>query len=132
MKHHQIEINKINNEIISTNNINEIIDNFIIICNYNSNLHILSHQHLNDYDTKYIYNAEPKHCNHQTMITHHEYRGFYLDLNMDRTHMKKRFDTLIEHFKINRKKLKAIRWRGLFNSLQLVHRNNLSRLIRKL
>jgi len=55
MKHHQIEINKINNEIISTNNINEIIDNFIIICNYNSNLHILSHQHLNDYDTKYIY-----------------------------------------------------------------------------
>jgi len=35
-------------------------------------------------------------------------------------------------FKINRKKLKTIWWWGLFNRLQLVHRNNLSRLIRRL
>lgn len=55
MKHTRIQIDEMKNEIIDTNNINYIIDNFIIICNYNSNLHILSHQYLSDYDTKYIY-----------------------------------------------------------------------------
>ena len=44
-----------NNNIIDTNNINYIIDNFIIICNYNSNLHILSYQYLSDNDKTYIY-----------------------------------------------------------------------------
>lgn len=47
--------NNFNTNNLSTNNINYIIDNFIIICNYNSNLHILSYQYLSNYDTLYIY-----------------------------------------------------------------------------
>ena len=51
----KVQMNEMKNEIIDTNNINYIIDNFIMICNYNSNLHILSYQYLSNYDTKYIY-----------------------------------------------------------------------------
>jgi hypothetical protein len=55
MKHTKVKIDELKNEIIDNNNINYIIDNFIIICNYNSNLHILSYQYLSSHDTKYIY-----------------------------------------------------------------------------
>lgn len=55
MRHTRVQIDEVKNEIIDNNNINYIIDNFVMICNYNSNLHILSYQYLSSYDTKYIY-----------------------------------------------------------------------------
>ena len=43
------------NDIIHPDNINHIIDKFVIICNYNSNLHILSHQYFDIWNLRYIY-----------------------------------------------------------------------------
>lgn len=57
----KININEMNNEIICNNNYsnlsssstNYIVDNMIMMCNYNSNMHILSYHYLSSLDSKY-------------------------------------------------------------------------------
>jgi hypothetical protein len=55
----KININELENEIIyknssnSSNSSNYIIGNIIMICNYNSNMHILSYHHLTQLDSRY-------------------------------------------------------------------------------
>ncbi len=57
----KININEMNNEIICNNNCSNlsnsstdyIVDNMIMMCNYNSNMHILSYNYLSNLDSKY-------------------------------------------------------------------------------
>ena len=57
----KININEMNNEIICNNNSSNlstsstdyIVDNMIMMCNYNSNMHILSYHYLSSLDSKY-------------------------------------------------------------------------------
>tara|TARA_B110000977_G_C11036505_1_gene477275 strand:- start:619 stop:1389 length:771 start_codon:yes stop_codon:yes gene_type:complete len=50
-----INISSSNSDDISTNNINNTIENMLIMCDYNSNLHIASYIYLKKLDNMFIY-----------------------------------------------------------------------------